>query len=153
MGKIARLLRRLCGVWPPPGMVFCSSGRAGDVCVRQSTRSARISPFGKMVLTGGGTTFGEHRINRYITDSDRNYFGYDLLFDSAGRGAVYRLAFEPLSVKPGRFLPDQLRPLQQLPLEQLPPPQVVRLGHAWEFTLATADGKYKVIERIKFSKP
>jgi hypothetical protein len=109
-----------------------------------------------MVLTGGGTTFGKHRINRYISDSDHNYFGYDLLFDSAGPGAVYRLAFEPLSVKPHQFLPAQLALLPrglELPLEELPPPQVLRLGHALEFGVATADGKYKVFERIEFSKP
>jgi hypothetical protein len=111
MGKITRLMLRLLGVWRP-GIVFCSSGNAGDLCVRQSTRLARSSPFGGMVLTGGGTSFGEHRINRYISDSDHNYFGYDLLFDSAGPGAIYRLAFEPLSVEPGQFLRVQATPGQ-----------------------------------------
>jgi hypothetical protein len=150
MGKIERLMLR------PPRMVFCSSGGAGDVYLRQSTRSACISPFGRMVLTGGGSTFGEHRINRYISDSDHNYFGYDLLFESAGLGAVYRLAFEPLSVKPGQFLPAQLAHLPrglELPLEELPTPQVLRLGHALEFSVKTADGQYKVIERFEFSRP
>jgi len=107
-------------------------------------------------LTGGGSTFREHRINRYISDSDHNYFGYDLFFESAGPETLYRLAFEPLSVKPGQFLPAQLAHLPrglELPLEELPPPQVLRLGHALEFSVATADGKYKVIERIEFSKP
>jgi hypothetical protein len=154
MGKMARLMPRP-GVWPPR-MVFCSSGEAGDVYVRQSTRSACIAPFGRTVLTGGGTTFGKHRINRYISDSDHNYFGFDLVFDSAGSGAVYRLAFEPLSVKPHQFLPAQLALLPrglELPLEELPSPQVLRLGHALEFSVATADGKYKVFERIEFSKP
>jgi hypothetical protein len=157
VGKIARLILRLCGAWPP-GTVFCSAGNAGGVYVRQSTRLARICPSGRMVLTGGGSTFREHRINRYICDSDHNFFGYDLLFDSDGHGAVYRLAFEPLSVKPGQFLPAQhaahlaAQHRVELPLEQLPPSQVLRLGHALEFSLATADGKYKVIERIKFSK-
>lgn len=152
MGKIERLMLR------PPRMVFCSSGGAGDVYVRQSTWSARISPFGRMVLTGGGSTFWEHRINRYISDSDHNYFGFDLLFKSVGPGAVYSLAFEPLSVKPDQFRPAQLAHLPlprglELPLEKLPPPQVLGLGHPLEFSVATADGKYKVIERIEFSKP
>jgi hypothetical protein len=101
------------------------------------------------------------RISRLISDSDHNYFGYDLLFDPTERRAVYRLAFEPLSITPDQCLPAGLgverRRLpqagEQLPLEQLPPPQVLRLGHALEFNLATADGKHEVIERIKFSKP
>ena len=42
---------------------------------------------------------------------------------------------------------------EQVPLVQLPPPQVLSLGRALEFNLATADGRYEVIERITFSKP
>jgi hypothetical protein len=117
-----------------------------------------------MALTGGGTVSGEHRINRWISDSDHNYFGYDLLFDPTGRPAVYRLAFEPLSITPDQPLsvlsarlgverPRLPQAGDQLPLEQLPPPQVLTLGRALEFNLATADGKYEVIERITFSKP
>ena len=86
----------------------------------------------------------------------RPYFGYDLLFDFDQSGALYRLAFEPLSIRPDQFMPSQLRGCyqsgEQIPLEQLPPPQVLRLGHAAKFGLATADGKYKVIERIELSK-
>ena len=126
---------------------------------RQWTRLARTPPFGRMALTGGGTVSGEHRINRWISDSDHNYFGYDLLFDPTERRAVYRLAFEPLSITPHQYLPPGIerRMLpqagEQLPLRQLPPPQLLRLGHALEFKLVTADGKHEVIERIQFSKP
>ena len=131
------------------------------MCFWQSTRLARTSPFGSMVLTGGGTRIGERRINRFISDSDHNYFGYDLLFDPTERRTVYHLAFAPLSITPDQSQPallgiDRRRLPQvgeQLPLEQVPPPQVLRLGHALEFNLATADGKHEVIERIKFSKP
>jgi hypothetical protein len=105
MGKVVELILRLGGAYRPdaifpPGMVFCSAGSAGGVNIRQWTRSTRNSPFGRVVLEGGGTIFGEHRINRYISDSDHNYFGYDLFLDSAERGAVYRLAFEPLIARP-----------------------------------------------------
>ena len=153
MGAIARLIRRLGGVWP----VCRCSGGAGSVYVRLSTKSARIFSFGRMVLGGGGAVFGEHRIHRYTFDADNNYFGYDLLLDSGEGGAVYRLAFEPLSIRPDQFMPAQLRGCyqsgEQKPLEQLPTPQVVSLGHALKFGLVTADGKYKVIERIELSKP
>jgi hypothetical protein len=130
---------------------------------RQWTRLAGTPPF-RMALTGGGTVSGEDRINRWISDSDHNYFGYDLLFDPTERRAVYRLAFEPLSITPDQYLsaacahfgierPGLPQTGEQLRLGQLPPPQVLSLGRALEFHLATADGKYEVIERITFSKP
>jgi hypothetical protein len=156
MGKIARLILQPRGVRRVGTVSFCSGG-SGDLCFRHSTRLARTSPLGRTVLTGGGARFGEHRIQRFISDSDRNYFGYDLLFDSTERRAEYRFTFEPLSLNPDRTLPAGLgvKSLcrEQLPLEQLPPPQTLRLGHALEFHLATADGKHEVIERIEFSKP
>jgi hypothetical protein len=155
-GAATTLILRLGGVHRA-GTVSCGSGSIGDVYFRHSTRSARTSPFGRMVLTGGGARFGEHRINRFISDSDHNYFGYDLRFDPDEGRAAYRLAFEPLSLQPDQFLPARLgiggRRPEHLPLEQLPPPQILRLGHALEFNLTTADGRHKVIERIKFSKP
>src|SRR5579872_225687 len=102
MGKIARLFQSdsLC----QPGMVYCSSAGAGGVNFQQSTRLVRPHPFGRMTLTGGGTVSGEHRINRWISDSDHNFFGYDLLFDPTERRAVYRLAFEALSITPDQAL-------------------------------------------------
>jgi len=148
------LIRWLGGVCQV-GLVSCCSARIGELYVRISTRSGRISPLGRIFLTGGGASFGEHRIHRFISDFDHKYFGYDLLFDSAEGGAVYRLAFEPLSLKPSQCLPARFgiyqRGLEQLPLEQLPPPQMLRLGHELEVKLATADGKHKIIERINFS--
>ena len=154
MGLIERLILRLGGVWP----VCRTSGGAGNVDVRLSTSSARIFPLPTLkrivLLTGGGAVFGEYRINRYVYISDHDYFGYDLLLDSDERGAAYRLAFEPLSIRPDQFLPAQLRIRfgEQIPLERLPPSQVLKLGQAVKFGLATADGKHKVIERIEFSK-
>jgi hypothetical protein len=154
--KIARLFLRFGSVHRA-GTVSYVSGRTGDVYFQHSTRSVRTSPSGRMDLTGGGARFGEHRINRFISDSDHNYFGYDLLFEPDEGRAAYRITFEPLSLQPGQLLPTRLgferRRREQLPLEQLPSPQIVRLGHALEFNLATADGNHKVIERIKFSKP
>jgi len=138
----------------PP--VSAGSGAAGDLSFRLSTRSAQAFPFWKIVLTGGGAHFAEHRIQRFLSDSDHHYFGYDLLFDSAGGPGAYRLAFEPLSLQPDQLLPARLgigsRRSEPLPVEQLPPPQVVRLGHAVEFHLATANGKHRVIERIEFAR-
>jgi hypothetical protein len=152
--KIAPFIARLGGFhWATP--VCSCSGTIGDVSFRHWTRSMQTSRFASMVLTGGGAHFGEHRLQRFITDIDNNYFGYDLLFSAGDRGA-YRLTFEPLSLQPDQLLPARLGiqrcSSERLPLEQLPPPQVVRLGRALEFNLATADGKHKVVERIKLGK-
>jgi hypothetical protein len=148
--KIARLIRHRpisCG----------AGGFDGVYYFRHRTRFARIAPLGRVVLTGGGTRFGEHRISRFVSASDHSYFGYDLLFDSDESRAGYRLAFERLSLRPGQFLPARsgigVTRSEQLPLEQFPPSQTLRLGRALEFRLATADGRHEVIERIEFSKP
>jgi hypothetical protein len=152
--KIAQLAIRFGGVhWARP--VSSGSGTIGDLSLRHWTRPAQSSRFGRIVLTGGGAHFGEHRLQRFVTDIDGNYFGYDLLFSAENLG-TYRLAFEPLSLQPDQLLPVRLgiqtRRPERLPLEQLPPSQIVRLGRALEFNLATADGKHKVIERIKLGK-
>ena len=106
-----------------------------------------------MTLTGGGAYMREHRIHKFIFDTDRHFFGYDLVFDSADRTGRHRLVFEPLSLKPDQLLPPTDASREQLSLDRLPPPQTLRLGLALEFSLSTADGKHKVIERIKFSRP
>jgi len=123
------------------------------VYFRHSTRRVGTSPFGRMTLTGGGAYMGEHRIQRFIFDTDRHFFGYDLVFDSAGGTGGHRLVFEPLSLKPHQLLPPIDASREELSLSRLPPPQTLRLGRALEFSLSTADGKHKVIERIEFSRP
>jgi hypothetical protein len=103
-----------------------------------------------MRRTGGGAIIGEHRIHRWVVDSDRHLFGYDLSFDAADGTAGQRLVFEPLSLKPHQLTPLDAR-REQLPVDRLAPPQILRLGRALEFSLSTADGRYKVIDRINFS--
>ena len=72
---------------------------------------------------------------RYVSLSARLV----LLRWSSAAPAVARAALQPRGL--------------ELPLEELPLPQVLGLGHPLEFSVATADGKYKVIERIELSKP
>jgi hypothetical protein len=95
---------------------------------------------------------GDHRIHRFIFDTDRHFFGYDLVFDSADATGGLRLVFEPLSLEPHQLPPPKDASLEQLSLGRLPSPQTLRLGRALEFSLSTADGEHKVIERIQFSR-
>jgi hypothetical protein len=152
MGKAAELVRYLCGLLRVGIPVSRGSGNAGNMYFRHSTRSVGTSPLGGTWLTGGGTVYGEHRIQRYIVDSDRHLFGYDLSVGTAGGAGERRVVFEPLSLKPDQLVPTNVS-REQLPVDRLPPPQALRFGQAFEFRLSTADGRYKVVERIEFMKP
>jgi len=160
--KIAKLISHLSGLLRIGIPVSSGSGNAGSIYFRHSTRTVGLLAFKHALppnimpllrttrLTGGGAIIGEHRIHRWVVDSDQHLFGYDLSFDAADGTAAQRLVFSPLSLKPSQLTPLESR-RRQLPVDRLPSPQALRLGRSLEFSLSTADGRYKVIERINFS--
>jgi hypothetical protein len=113
-----------------------------------------------LVLTGGGFNGsfkdGVPCIHRFISDSEaRQYFGYDALLSATECPEEFRLVLEPLSLKPDQLILAVLRKEKGwviAPLERLPSPRILRMKHTLEFDYATADGKHKLIERIRFAK-
>jgi len=151
---LSTLARRFRSTRPWP--VCSGSGNVDDLIDYQCSTRAWPSPSGEVVLTGGGIHGFKDGIHRFIFDSEAHqYFGYDALLGSTERPEEYRLVFEPLSLKPDQLMPFILRNERGwaiTPLERLPSPRILRLGHRLEFDYATADGKYKLIERIRFTK-
>jgi hypothetical protein len=138
-----------------PWLVCSGSGNIGDLHYQCSTR-AWPPASGQMHLTGGGIHGFKDGIHRFILDSEtKQYFGYDALLESTERPAEYRLVFEPLSLKPDHLVSYILgieRRWAITPVERLPSPRILRLDHTIAFEFATADGKHKVSERIRFTK-
>jgi hypothetical protein len=140
-----------------PGAISSFSGNIGDLSIRFITTATPYTRAAKPPLTGGEMRIGDHRVHRLIFDSEAHtYFGFDMLLDSTDTSKVHHVAFEPLSVGPHERMPRNLIAAKtgwaNVPLAEVPPPQTLELGRTLALGLTTADGKHKVVERIRLKK-
>jgi hypothetical protein len=102
---------------------------------------------------GSGSKMEGNRLLRYEVDGGTNsFFGYDLVVDPAPGGG-FRVAFEPLSLRP-QNLPERIRSrypnLIAVSLPKYPPSQVIEDGDTIALDLLiSADGHRKVVDYIQ----
>jgi hypothetical protein len=102
---------------------------------------------------GSGSKMAGSRLQRYEVDGGTNsFFGYDLVVDPAP-GGRFRVAFEPLSLRP-QDLPERIRSkypnLIAVSLPKYPPSQVIEDGDTIALDLLISpDGQRKVVDYIQ----